>query len=226
MGENAESVMRRVREKYARCSSYVDSGVATSTFNKNIRTTFTTHFLSPNNFCFEWQKISDNGESFPKCGVWSNGDHTRIRIQKLEVVPSLAVGIASASGASQGAAHLIASLLILKIRLESSVAEFAGLEIDETKQVDGMYVLAGRNRTFWISSSDYSIKRFENNFWSDAVKCELEAREKQLAKTLNRPVLDSDAANRWIITYEFGNVSFQNNLKPAHFGLPWRDQIQ
>jgi hypothetical protein len=221
MSLSADLIVQRVREKYARCSSYVDSGFATSTFKKDVITRFKTYFLKPNYFCFEWQQISSDGSSSPKYGIWSDGEHTRTRLKKLEVVPSLAIAVASASGGSQGTAHLIASLLVLRIGTASNLDELFRVEIEEEDKAEDLYVLAGRNRTFWISRSDYSIKKVENDFWSNAAKCELEVRENQLALKLNRPAL-SPEKERWVISYEFNRVSFQNNLRPSDFGLPWK----
>lgn len=221
-----EEIAKLVREKYGRCGSYVDSGITTSTSENTKRVLrFDTYFLRPQYLRLEWQRFEDDKPIGAKRGIWSDGEHTRIKTSKIETRPEcMEMGVAIASGASQ-AFHIVASLLSSRIRLISVIDNLADPELvgDEQVRSQECYVLSERNQRFWISKVDYTIWKIEIDHASEDLDVALAARERALALSLNRtPNIPPHKTH--IVQFEYQRVAFNNPIQKDVFDFPWKTE--
>lgn len=170
---NAENLLQRVAEVYVGCRSYRDSGVVKTIFitanrNRTVEKPFTTAFVRPDRFRFEYKEKKDDGEEY-RYIVWREGKKVQtwwdIR-PGVEMEQSLGLALAGATGVSGGSAHTVPALLLPKEvggRLltdltEAKRIEDAKLGKVECYRVQGKY---GKNRTtLWIDK-DFLVRRID-----------------------------------------------------------------
>lgn len=113
-----QTILRRMAQAYAACSSYEDSGIVITTFDEEtkgriVKKPFKLRFKRPDRFRFEWTEYdaSATGRLFV---VWSNqaGTFTYWEPDRYEKNRSLRSGIAGATGVSSRAVRTIPELLI------------------------------------------------------------------------------------------------------------------
>jgi len=159
---NAESVLKRVREKYRSLKTYADEGgVGTSTGKRSLE--FKTYFASPLRVRFECRASSPPNES----AIWTNGTESHSWFMgKLERLPEFSSGIAGATGVSSASVLMILKLLLPDcIEVRSVWYEMQDMRMDE-EEVNGLtcFHLIGTDRKTddteaWISKDDLLVRR-------------------------------------------------------------------
>ena len=109
----AADLLERVRVLYSECEGYSDTGLmeARSVLG-NGRGTFTTKFSRPDNLEFSFDGESGAGVEI-RCRLRSQSNKTTLSCFGEDDEPeSLGLGVAGASGATNGAAHVVPTLLL------------------------------------------------------------------------------------------------------------------
>ncbi|MGD9682004.1 MAG: hypothetical protein AB7W16_12540 [Candidatus Obscuribacterales bacterium] len=170
----ATEILEKTIEKYAHCSSYSDSGlVEFDGFEVPTMMRFRTRFRRPSLFTFEWKEEEPNwGGTEEYSLLWSvNGEaETIYRRGNRELIKSdpLSFAVSGASGASHGAADLIASLLMPDIGEKRLFGlKVAALQIHS--ESDECFILQEKRDgeldtlTLWIEKAELAIKKVD---WS------------------------------------------------------------
>jgi len=134
----AEQIVELSTKVYARCGSYRDSGVASTTYvSDNSQWTaekpFTTAFVRPDRIRFEFKDMSA-GDPPPSSIIWAEGGDVRTwrDVQPGVNRPgTLSGAIAEAAGVSQGASHRIPSML-----LPDASAPKSALELSYARRIE------------------------------------------------------------------------------------------
>jgi hypothetical protein len=244
---DSEQIMSSVREKYARCNSYCDRGYSSissshqpSTGDECIFSRFETSFLRPNNYQFIWEDYSRGRPTGNFRGIWSNGEHTRVKDSELKPWTSLPGAILSHGSSSQ----IVAALLLTKIRLKARInlLKLADCLLIGEEQIGSQlcYVLAGRDAKaadtkIWISKAQSAIIRVDMDHYTTAGEKEssdyaLIARENILANKLNRPPAEIPenkgySDTHMIFRHEYVDVIFDSVFDPALFDFPNATEI-
>jgi hypothetical protein len=169
-----EQIVANMRTRYAVCSSYRDSGCIVDPRQPDDRKEFTTSFVRPDRFRFEWTErcfgdVSDQRHFM----IWSNLDGVYERYSftdyRIERVEDLDTAVAGATGISSGAAHTIYTLLLAD-RMQDSYPTWKlnNPSFREDVIVDGhkCYHILGRSLggdevQLWISKADYSLRKYK-----------------------------------------------------------------
>jgi hypothetical protein len=143
----AQALMRQMIRTYATCKSYADEGVVTSVFanaggTKTYERPFTTRFVRPARFRFEYRATTPTGES-PQGIVW--GDGTSVREWSWYMTSSserqgadLFGALAGLAGTSTGASVRIPALLLPKEDHALRIANLKELEVLGEETIDGV----------------------------------------------------------------------------------------
>jgi hypothetical protein len=171
---NVHEIIERCQLAYMRCQSYVDRGTSIVGDADTRRTErFSTYFLRPRYYRFDCSERSASGDSPEHWRVWSDGDHHRVQLSRVEVVPSLSWALSSVIGAV-GAAGMIASLLIAEHRRNfKSPLDVADLQFEGDSEIEGdpCYVISGQSfkpqdSKLWISKNTFIIRMIENDWYT------------------------------------------------------------
>ena len=171
-------ILARFRNAYATCRSYQDTGVVTTVFlhdepiprRRTTKRPFSTAFVRPDRFRFEWAEAAVGPESeWKRMLILWNGDGLR---SSWTIEPgirdheSLHSAIGGATGVSGGSAYTVPTLLIPGGKGRDPLAAEDGLlrgceRLGECE----CFVLEspGRAKTLWIGRDDFLIRRIDKS---------------------------------------------------------------
>lgn len=171
---DAAGILQKMAKAYAECRTYRDSGVVKTVFimktgRKTVEKPFSTAFVRPDRFRFEFCDTSDDG-STERCLIARSGDQVQSwwTLQpKVSVGKSLGMALAGATGISGGSAHTIPNLL-----LPEEVTGFSLPEMDKIKRIADARIgtancfrIQGEFRqtpmTLWIDQRTFLLRRLE-----------------------------------------------------------------
>jgi outer membrane lipoprotein-sorting protein len=172
-GFTAETILAQMKQTYASCETYQDTGVVTTTFIQSSgnwidEKPFLTAFVRPDRFRFEHKETQSSVEY--RYIIWRNGAEV---LSWWDVTPgikteeSLDMAIAGATGVSSGSAHTIPTLLLpneISGRQLTDITEARRIddaEIDSINcyRIQGKY--AGDPITIWIEAKTFLVRRIE-----------------------------------------------------------------
>ena len=175
-----QQIIDRMIKAYAECKSYQDSGVVVTQFalptgNRTDEKPFTTSFVRPDHFRFEFK---DKARAYI---VWSKGKDVKTwwDVQpEVKTPDSLMLAIAGATGVSGGSAFRIPSML-----MPSMFTGAGGKQFGETRRIeDGIlekvpyYCIetnqANRSGILWIDKKTYVLKRIDEKIETTKVRFE------------------------------------------------------
>lgn len=169
-------ILDNMNAAYANARSYQDSGMILTKFPflPNEKKQFTTVFLRPDRFRFEYQKInglmdSDDDERYI---VWQNGTETKSAWtlnDRIKNETSLGMAVAGATGVSSGSAYTIPALLIPKeiggrmltkeqIK-DATLKETYGSDQPDCDCYHIQGTFAGDPITLWIDKTHFMIRK-------------------------------------------------------------------
>jgi hypothetical protein len=168
---NADVVLGAVNTTYRTCETYRDRGSVSGALGT---LSFQTLFVRPNKFRFEWRSPDS---TYPRSNVVCfDGRDAICHFEfagQTQKYPNLFVAIATATGISQGAVFIVASLLMpelaegARIGLDSASYELTGSDNLSKQQC---YLLVGegpKNRQqLSIRVSDHAIMKYEEQEFS------------------------------------------------------------
>lgn len=190
---DADEIIQKVEQKYSTCLSYRDRGLAFFNVPNGEKDVlqFRTLFKRPDHLVFQWQDFGPRrGKSEEFSTLWSlAGETWRRWITKsgvsTEKMESLSLAQAGAVGCSAGAAGIAVSALMPELR--DSFERLLGLD---NFQIDGSEIIGhdvchiikasgrrNRNNYLWISTKDFSIKKFLCDMSRTAAEQEVEMKE-------------------------------------------------
>lgn len=228
-------ILERTLAKYRRCNSYLDRGSMLCTYpNEDFEIRFETYFLRPAFLRIEWQRYNGNKPVGPKGGLWSDGEHARVKTKRAVEVCDPGIALAATSG--------IATLLP-KFLLTSYHLDFAGklpllgaIFVDEDVLEAGpCFILEGPEEMrclsrYWILQSNFSIVQTEISYRQDGQEKarsdrELAQRERKMARILNRPAIDLPEPESYpdtvvVTKYQYFDVVFDAPLVESVFEFP------
>jgi hypothetical protein len=175
-GPAAEAILIQMKDAYAQCATYQDTGVVTTTFIQSDRTwidekPFSTAFIRPDRFRFEFKsQVSSIDPTYIIYVIWRNGAEV---LSWWDVTPgitteeSLDMAIAGATGVSFGSAHTIPPLLLpneISGRLLTDITEAQRIEDAEIEgvkcfRIQGKFV--DDPITIWIEANTFLLRRSE-----------------------------------------------------------------
>ena len=166
---SAETIINRMREAYANCTNYQDTGVRSVTYTQNSINTstdqlsFSTAFVRSERFRFEHKDLLIPSQ--PSYIIWRNGEDV---LSWWDIVPgiqtqdSLSMAIAGATGVSQGLAVTIPSLLIPdQVGLYYIIPDAQRLQDAVVDGVNCYRIIDTSGSTYWIDAKTYFIRRIE-----------------------------------------------------------------
>jgi outer membrane lipoprotein-sorting protein len=170
----AQDVLDRMAKVYAGCKSYRDSGVVKTVFiqdanNHTVEKPFTTAFVRPDRFRFEYKEKQDGQER--RYLVWRKGKEVQTwwdikpGIEKPE---SLDLALAGATGVSGVSAHTVPALLLpnevggrrLTDMTGAKRIEDAKLDKVDCFRIEGKY--ADSPMTLWIDKKTFLVRRIDS----------------------------------------------------------------
>lgn len=173
---SAEQILDRVISTYASADSYLDEGEVRTLYlsprgNHTDVKPFSTAFVRPTDFRFEFKHRNDEDDEWQSYVVWRDGN----AVKKwwsidpgVKNVETLSLAIGGATGVSSGSALAIPSLLLpdFVVKRYSSLTE---LKLQGEENVEGHAAyriegndLGGRPLTLWIDKDSLLIvKSFE-----------------------------------------------------------------
>ena len=167
----AEKIMAQVKQTYAQCKSYRDSGVVTTTFiessgTRTVKKPFTTAFIRPDRFRFEFREKDHSYIIMSKGNEVKTWWDIQPVIQKGK---SLGMAIAAATGVSGGSAHTVPNLLMAEViggRIIADVAETKRLDDGKASGRD-CYRIQGLSRDgtspsiLWIEKGSFLLRKID-----------------------------------------------------------------
>lgn len=196
---SASDLVERVLKTYKECKSYRDSAVEVTKVSHTDgeltkQNSFTTAFVRPDRFRFEYQDKLD--EEYTICHIiWRHGSLVRTWwdvdsvVQKPE---SLDTALTTALGKSGRAAQMIPALLMPAETTVLSLASVTGLKrIDDAKigktdcfLIEGNFIATPI--TIWIDKESYLVRRIVRTFSVEELKTEV--------TTTYEPIVDEEIA--------------------------------
>ena len=170
-GLSAQQILNKVISTYSSCNSYLDEGEVRILFllpegNRTEVKPFSTAFVRPSDFRFEFQSRHDEGDEWSRYIVWRSQEAVKTwwTIQPGAKSPEdLRMALAGATGVSSGSAAVIPSLLLPEMagmRYESLTdLKFIGEEKVngyDAYKIEGKD-LGGRTLTLWIDKESLLI---------------------------------------------------------------------
>jgi len=164
-------MLERMAAAYAHATSYADQGVAVDVYrapqrDHSRRLTFTTAFVRPRSFRFEYR---DNGDAARAYVIWSDGSRVRTKWfvddNKVHDVRTFGLAIAAATGVSSGTAYSVPSLLLPDLVRGRSVSTLNSAHVEGIEVVGGRkcYRVSGKisedSRTLWIDIETYMLRK-------------------------------------------------------------------
>jgi hypothetical protein len=169
----ADQILNLMAETYKHCTTYRDSGVLT-TNNKTFRTaTFSTAFVRPDRFRFEYQMVIPVIGRTQRNLVWREGQDVRSWSDDESEISnerSFESAIAGATGVSLGSAYEIPSLLLpdeIEGRRLTSMKSATRLDDAKLGEINCFRVrgeLGKSSITVWIDSKTLLIRKIEEAF--------------------------------------------------------------
>lgn len=176
----ATQILGRMATVYAQCKSYRDSGVLKTVFiddtGKRIdERRFTTAFIRPHRFRFEYELIRPAQQSRYRYIIWSNGRDVRTWwyvVQEIRQAESLGSALTAAAGVSGGLTMNIPALLLpdaVGIRFKRDLVKLSDSErVEDGKlgkvdcfRVQGNYL---DDRTvLWIDKATFLLHRIDRH---------------------------------------------------------------
>jgi RNA polymerase sigma factor (sigma-70 family) len=170
----ARQILDRVAHVYASCKSYQDSGVVSTVFveaggkRRTVAKPFTTAFIRPERFRFEYQEKALGGQD-QRYIVWRKGNEVQtwwdVR-PGVEKPASLGLALGGATGVSGGSAHTIPALLLpdqvlgrLTDMTEAQRGAYARLDKSECFRIEGK--VGGQPTTLWIDRATFLVRRID-----------------------------------------------------------------
>jgi outer membrane lipoprotein-sorting protein len=175
---SADEIIRQVAETYKNCRTYRDSGVVTIVFinsdgrSRTDELPFTTAFVRPDRFRYEFQHRSRIHHEPTRYIVWSKGQDVRTW---WDITPGVKTGnplhlaLAGATGVSGRSAWEVPSLLLPKEVSRGSLEALQSptrLEDAKLGEVNCIRIQGessiGDPMTFWIDSKTLLIRRIDS----------------------------------------------------------------
>jgi outer membrane lipoprotein-sorting protein len=198
-------ILDRAVKVYANCKSYRDSGVVKTVFfdtqgtrgSCTVEKPFTTAFLRPDRFRFEYREKSHRGEA--RYIIWSRGREVQTWwdvTPGLKEPESLDMAIAGATGVSGGSAHTIPALLLpgeMGGHRLTYMTDLKRMEDAKLGDVDCYRLvgdLAGQPQTLWIDKSSFLVRRID-------VQRQLTAARMEQTTTYD-PVVDGEVSEEML----------------------------
>ncbi|HEX2223936.1 MAG TPA: hypothetical protein VHN15_07000 [Thermoanaerobaculia bacterium] len=171
----AAQILKSMAQAYADCQSYSDSGVVKTVFFKGQYTwtdekPFTTAFVRPDRFRFEYQEVKKADLPKERYIVWRDGDVVRswsdfergVRKQ-----PSLGMAVAGATGVSGASAHTVSTLILpeeIGGRRLTDITEARRIE-DAREGSTDCFRIQGRYAdspvTVWVDKQTFLVRRID-----------------------------------------------------------------
>lgn len=198
---DAEEILFRMARRYQRCNSYRDTGVVTirliSKDGEDVeKRPFTTAFVRPDQFRFEFSARFGGDSKFRRCIIWKTGEEVLSwwdLLGHVEAAQSLGLALASATGLSGGAAHRVPALLLPEDVPGFHLTSLKDPERQEDADFEGTpcYRVRGTARDghpfrLWINRSNFTLLRIDERFTHN----DFEARQ----RTTYTPEFDTDIA--------------------------------
>jgi len=169
MSSEADQILARVASAYAQCRSYRDEGVVATTFYNDRKRTerrpFSTRFVRPDGFLFEFR--SRRGEDdWDQYAVWNENGQTRswwsVRPGH-EIVKTLGLALAGATGVSGGAAHRVPRLLMPALGGRPALGPARVVASSEASQLHCVVVEIpqhlGGVEQLWIDETSFLVRK-------------------------------------------------------------------
>ena len=186
----ANEIIQLTESKYCTCLTYRDTGHVVFNSVEETKETlqFRTLFRRPDYLVFQFQDYGPaRGKTDSFSTLWSHGSETWFRWQRtnsnsLEHIESLERGQAGAVGCSAGAAGIVPSALIPKLRNSDNrflnLDEFQNVGTEEVFGIECYLIRAKGRRAkdnyLWISKSDSSLKKYYCDMSTSAAEMEAE----------------------------------------------------
>jgi len=170
----AEDVLGRMAKVYSGCKSYRDSGVVKTVFvqangNRTVEKPFTTVFLRPDRFRFEFKENNGRGQE-RRYIIWRKGKEVQTwwdikpGVEKPE---SLNLALAGATGVSDLSAHTVPALLLpkevegrrLMDMTEAKRIDDAKLDKVDCFRIEGKF--GGNPTTLWIDQKSFLVRQID-----------------------------------------------------------------
>ncbi len=171
----AKELLDRMAKVYAGCKSYCDSGVVKMVFiegtgNRTVEKPFTTAFVRPDRFRFEYKEKQNNAQEY-RYIVWRKGNEVQTwwdvkpGVEKPE---SLGLALAGATGVSSGSAYTVPALLMPKEVGGRRLTDMTGAKrLEDAKlgkvdclRIEGKY--ADSPMTVWIDKKTFLVRRIDD----------------------------------------------------------------
>lgn len=237
---NPADIINAMADRYSSCDSYTDSGwvdfIASDEAEQRSR--FTTHFIRPNKFAFEWQECGPNGakvEHYTK--LISDGVKVYMQApqEQMEEKLGLSIALAGATGSSVGAAYIVPPLLIDSVRTAGkNLLDLVELRLLEDA-IDDCFVLEGtliesRDHIAWISKHDFSLMRlFKNMSWTEespVTSVRYARNQAQIRKLREEGIVPhielTQETRLFYAVYNYAEVSFEQVVDERFFQTPVR----
>jgi outer membrane lipoprotein-sorting protein len=180
---SAQQIVERMAKAYSDCKSYRDSGIVETLFveavgNRTVKKPFTTAFVRPDRFRFEYKETLGNQEM--RFIAWSNAKEVQTWWDVkpgIEKAQSLVLALGGAAGVSGNASLNIPQLLLpdkmgwRRLALtEPKRAEDGKLDKVECFRVEGKY--GGNPITVWMDKKSYLVRRIDEQAAFDNFRTE------------------------------------------------------
>lgn len=213
---SAETIISRMRQAYATCNSYQDTGVQSSTYSPSSSTdekSFSTVFVRSEQFRFAFKDLQMSSQ--PSYIIWRNGADI---LSWWDIDPgiqtedSLAMAIAGAYGVSLGLSGTIPSFLMPdEAGLYYTIPNAQRLDdavVDGVNCYQVIYTFGNDQITYWIDAKTYLIRRVEtlssfNDFSTSVVTTYnpiVDGPVSDDALAFNPPLANGDVGDRLVIT--------------------------
>ena len=181
----AKRIIDRMSKAYTDCKSYRDSGVVKTLFvekggNRTVEKPFTTAFVRPDRFRFEYKEQIAVGGRQMRFIIWSKGKEVQTWWDVkpgIDKPKSLALALGGAAGVSSNSSLNIPQLLLLnemdwrRLALTNPKrAKDGKLDKVDCFRVEGKY--GGNPITLWIEKKTYLVRRIDEQAKFDDFRTE------------------------------------------------------
>jgi len=180
-----EDILAKMAKAYATCKSYQDTGTVKTVFiqttgERIIEKPFTTAFVRPDQFRFEYKKKVDSYLKEKPCYiVWRKGSEVltwfNARSDVIEKAKSLSMAISGATGVSGSSAHTIPALLLpeiggskLSVIKEAKMLKDGIFDNVKCFRIQGKFTISHDNgkvvrkpTTIWIDKHTFLVRRID-----------------------------------------------------------------
>jgi outer membrane lipoprotein-sorting protein len=171
----ARQILDRMADTYAHCQSYQDTGILKENYSPSVtedkEILFTTAFIRPDCFRFEYQKQEKS--SLSRYIIWAKGKDVRSwwnRKGSIEKTTSLDFALAAATGISSGTANHIPALLLpeqIKGRRFTDMTQIKRIEDGKLDSIDCFLIQGsyeGREIILWIDKKTFLVYQMEMRY--------------------------------------------------------------